>query len=78
MIASGRIPAPVLDDATGGNHWSSYAFTGGITSSSFSGSSFSAGFASQVAPQSSSSGGGGGFSGGGGGGFSGGGGGGSW
>jgi uncharacterized membrane protein len=78
MIASGRIPAPVLADATTGTHWSSYALAGTFDSSSFSGSSFSAGFASQVAPQSSSSGGGGGFSGGGGGGFSGGGGGGSW
>jgi hypothetical protein len=78
MIASGRIPAPVVADATAGTHWSSYALAGSFDSSSFSGSSFSAGFASQVAPQSSSSGGGGGFSGGGGGGFSGGGGGGSW
>jgi uncharacterized membrane protein len=77
MIESGRIPAPVVADATGGNHWSSYAFVGGFSSSSFDGSSFGSSFASQVAPQSSSSGGGGGFSGGGGG-FSGGGGGGSW
>ncbi len=78
MIASGRIPAPVVTDASAGSHWSSYAFVGGFTSSSFDGSSFSSGFSSQVAPVSSSTGGGGGFSGGGGGGFSGGGGGGSW
>ena len=77
MIESGRIPAPVVTDASAGAHWSSYAFVGGFNSSSFNGSSFSSGFSSQVAPQSSSSGGGGGFSGGGGG-FSGGGGGGSW
>jgi len=79
MIASGRIPAPVTEAATTGSHWSTYAFAGGISHSTFDGSSFSSGFASQVAPPaSSSSGGGGGFSGGGGGGFSGGGGGGSW
>ena len=80
MIASGRIPAPVLESATGGSHWSTYAFAGGISHATFDGSAFSSGFASQVAPPaSSSSGGGGGFSGGGGGGgFSGGGGGGSW
>ena len=78
MIASGRIPAPVAEAATTGSHWSTFAFTGGIAHSTFDGSSFSSGFASQVAPPaSSSSGGGGGFSGGGGG-FSGGGGGGSW
>jgi uncharacterized membrane protein len=77
MIESGRIPAPVVSDASAGNHWSSYAFVGGWNSSSFDGGSFSSGFSSQVAPESSSSGGGGGFSGGGGG-FSGGGGGGSW
>jgi uncharacterized membrane protein len=79
MIASGRIPAPVTEAATTGSHWSTYAFAGGISHSTFDGSTFSSGFASQVAPPaSSSSGGGGGFSGGGGGGFSGGGGGGSW
>ena len=77
MIESGRIPEPVVTDASTGHHWSSYAFVGGFHSSSFDGGSFSSGFSSQVAPQSSSSGGGGGFSGGGGG-FSGGGGGGSW
>jgi uncharacterized membrane protein len=77
MIESGRIPAPVVADATAGSHWSSYAFVGGFHSSAFDGSGFSSGFSSQVAPQSSSTGGGGGFSGGGGG-FSGGGGGGSW
>ena len=78
MISSGRIPEPVVAEASGGSHWSSYAFVGGFSGSAFDGSSFSSGFSSQVAPQSSSSGGGGGFSGGGGGGFSGGGGGGSW
>jgi Predicted membrane protein (DUF2207) len=78
MIASGRIPAPVLADATAGTHWSAYAFAGSLDGSSLSGSDFSSGFASQVAPPASSgSGGGGGFSGGGGG-FSGGGGGGAW
>lgn len=77
MIESGRIPEPVVADASSGSHWSSYAFVGGWNSSSFDGGSFSSGFSSQVAPESSSSGGGGGFSGGGGG-FSGGGGGGSW
>jgi hypothetical protein len=79
MIDSGRIPAPVTEAASGQSHWSGYAFAGGIAHTSFDGSTFSSGFASQVAPPaSSSSGGGGGFSGGGGGGFSGGGGGGSW
>ena len=78
MISSGRIPEPVVAEASGGSHWSSYAFVGGFSGSAFDGSSFSSGFSCQVAPQSSSSGGGGGFSGGGGGGFSGGGGGGSW
>ncbi|MDX6582427.1 MAG: hypothetical protein QOI10_1611 [Solirubrobacterales bacterium] len=68
MIKSGRIPAPVVADASSSGAWSAYAFTGGFNSASFSGSSFSSGFSSQVAPQSSSSGGGGGFSGGGGGG----------
>jgi uncharacterized membrane protein len=77
MIESGRIPEPVVADASTGHHWSSYAFASGFNSSSFDGSSFGSGFSSQVAPESSSSGGGGGFSGGGGG-FSGGGGGGSW
>jgi hypothetical protein len=72
MIASGRIPAPVLESSAG---WTGYYFSGGGDASF--GSSFSSGFSSQVAPESSSSGGGGGFSGGGGGG-SGGGGGGSW
>ena len=77
MIESGRIPEPVVADASSGSHWSSYAFVGGWNSAAFDGGSFSSGFSSQVAPESSSSGGGGGFSGGGGG-FSGGGGGGSW
>ncbi len=77
MIASGRIPAPVMEDATASGVWTGYAFTGGFHSDSFDAGGFSSAFASQVAPQSSSSGGGGGFSGGGGG-FSGGGGGGAW
>jgi uncharacterized membrane protein len=75
MIESGRIPAPVMESASGG--WSGYYFAGAVTHSAFDGGSFGSGFASQVAPESSSSGGGGGFSGGGGG-ASGGGGGGSW
>lgn len=79
MIKSGRIPEPVTEMSRTSDTWGGYVFTGSFNSSSFDGSSFSSGFASQVAPQSSSSGGGGGFSGGGGGGgFSGGGGGGSW
>jgi len=78
MIESGRIPAPIAESASSDGNWSSYLFTGAYVNSSFSGTAFSSGFASQVAPESSSSGGGGGFSGGGGGGFSGGGGGGSW
>ena len=78
MIKSGRIPAPVAESASSDGNWSSYMFTGAFVDSSFSGTAFSSGFSSQVAPESSSSGGGGGFSGGGGGGFSGGGGGGSW
>ena len=77
MIKSGRIPAPVAEASSSSDGWSAYAFTGGFAYASFSGSQFSSGFASQVAPESSSAGGGGGFSGGGGG-FSGGGGGGSW
>ena len=43
MIESGRIPAPVVADASAGAHWSSYAFVGGFNSSSFNGSSFSSG-----------------------------------
>jgi uncharacterized membrane protein len=78
MINSGRIPAPVAEASSSSGNWSAYVLAGSFNSASFSGSTFSSGFASQVAPQSSSSGGGGGFSGGGGGGFSGGGGGGSW
>lgn len=70
---SGRIPAPLAEEAAGA--WTSYAFHSGSFGGSFN--SFSSGFSSQVAPESSS-GGGGGFSGGGGGGFSGGGGGGAW
>ena len=77
VIASGRIPEPVVAEATSANLWTAAHFSGmdsGVTPS-FNG--FASAFASQVAPQSSSSGGGGGFSGGGGG-FSGGGGGGAW
>ena len=77
MISSGRIPAPVAE-ASSDSGWTAYAFSSGFNSASFNGSSFSSGFASQVAPESSSGGGGGSFSGGGGGGFSGGGGGGAW
>jgi uncharacterized membrane protein len=75
MIKSGRIPAPVMEQSSSGN-WTYYALSGQMAGSSFDGGSFSSGFVSQVAPESS--GGGGGFSGGGGGGASGGGGGGSW
>ena len=50
MIASGRIPAPVVTDATAGTHWSSYAFVGGFNSSSFDGASFSSGFSSPGRP----------------------------
>ncbi len=77
VIASGRIPEPVLAEATAGNLWVVPHLSGmnsGVTPS-FEG--FASSFSSQVAPQPSSSGGGGGFSGGGGG-FSGGGGGGAW
>lgn len=77
MIKSGRIPAPVVAEASNDGYWTYYAFSGYLGASSLDGSSFGSSFASQVAPQSSSSGGGGGFSGGGGG-FSGGGGGGGW
>ena len=76
VIASGRIPEPVMREATSGV-WL-VPHLGGVHSGvtpSFDG--FASSFTSQVAPQSSSSGGGGGFSGGGGG-FSGGGGGGAW
>lgn len=78
MITSGRIPAPVAEAASSDGSWSTYAFAGAFTSTTFDGGSFGSGFSSQVAPESSSGGGGGGFSGGGGGGFSGGGGGGGW
>jgi predicted membrane protein DUF2207 len=73
VAKSGRIPAPVAEEAAGSGIWTSYAITSGSFGSSFAG--FSSGFASQVAPESSSGSGGGG---GGGGGFSGGGGGGAW
>ena len=79
LIGSGRIPAPVVEEAMTGGIWLYPSLSGmdsGITPS-FEG--FASGFASQVAPvQSSSSGGGGGGFSGGGGGFSGGGGGGAW
>jgi uncharacterized membrane protein YgcG len=77
VIASGRIPEPVMREATTSGVWL-VPHLGGVHSGvtpSFEG--FASGFSSQVAPQSSSGGGGGGFSGGGGG-FSGGGGGGAW
>ena len=77
VIASGRIPEPVMREATTSGVWL-VPHLGGVHSGvtpSFEG--FASSFTSQVAPQSSSSGGGGGFSGGGGG-FSGGGGGGAW
>lgn len=77
VIASGRIPEPVVAEAVSTHAWTAAHLAGmdsGVTPS-FQG--FASSFASQVAPQSSSSGGGGGFSGGGGG-FSGGGGGGAW
>ncbi|MFN8112192.1 MAG: DUF2207 domain-containing protein [Solirubrobacterales bacterium] len=73
VAKSGRIPAPVVAEASSSGLWTSYAITSGSFGSGFDG--FSSGFASQVAPESSSGGGGGG---GGGGGFSGGGGGGAW
>jgi uncharacterized membrane protein YgcG len=75
VAKSGRIPAPVAEEASTGGYWPAYAFYGAGFGSGFD--DFGSGFSSQVAPQSSSSGGGG-FSGGGGGGFSGGGGGGAW
>jgi hypothetical protein len=74
IAKSGRIPAPVAEEASGGGYWTSYAFYGGSFATF---DSFGSDFSSQVAPESSSSGGSG-FSGGGGGGFSGGGGGGAW
>lgn len=76
VVESGRIPAPVGEEAADTGVWTAYAVHPGVFGG-FDG--FSSGFSSQVAPESSSSsGGGGGFSGGGGGGFSGGGGGGAW
>ena len=75
VAESGRIPAPVGEEATNTGSWTAFALYGGVWNSDFN--SFSSDFSSQVAPESSSSGGGGGFSGGGGG-FSGGGGGGAW
>lgn len=77
VIASGRIPEPVMREATTSGVWL-VPHLGGVHSGvtpSFDG--FASSFSSQVAPQSSGGGGGGGFSGGGGG-FSGGGGGGAW
>lgn len=73
VAKSGRIPAPVAEEAASSGLWTSYAITSGSFGSGFGG--FSSGFASQVAPESSSGSSGGG---GGGGGFSGGGGGGAW
>jgi uncharacterized membrane protein YgcG len=73
VAESGRIPAPVAEEAASTGLWTSYAIASGSFGSGFDG--FSSGFASQVAPESSSGSGGGG---GGGGGFSGGGGGGAW
>jgi uncharacterized membrane protein YgcG len=75
VAKSGRIPAPVGEEATSTGSWTAFALYGGAWNSDFN--SFGSGFSSQVAPESSSSSGGGGFSGGGGG-FSGGGGGGAW
>mgnify|MGYP000636778648 CR=1 FL=1 len=75
VAESGRIPAPVGQEASETGSWTAFALYGGHWNSDFN--SFGSGFSSHVAPQSSSSGGGGGFSGGGGG-FSGGGGGGAW
>lgn len=77
LIGSGRIPAPVVEEAMSSGLWVYPHLSGmdsGITPSF---NAFASGFSSQVAPESSSSGGGGGFSGGGGG-FGGGGGGGAW
>ena len=72
VVKSGRIPAPVGEEAEMSGAWTSYAVYSGSFGHDFG--DFSSGFASQVAPESSGSGGGGG----GGGGFSGGGGGGAW
>jgi uncharacterized membrane protein YgcG len=77
VIASGRIPAPVIEEASSTHLWMYTHFSSADSGVTPSFSGFSSGFSSQVAPQSSSSGGGGGFSGGGGG-SSGGGGGGAW
>lgn len=77
VIASGRIPEPVMREATTSGVWLVPHLGGVHTGVTPSFEGFASGFSSQVAPQSSSSGGGGGFSGGGGG-FSGGGGGGAW
>ena len=71
VAKSGRIPAPVGEQAVADASWTVFALHGGSWNSDFNG--FASGFSSQVAPESSSSGGGGG-----GGGFSGGGGGGAW
>ncbi len=75
VAKSGRIPAPVGEEAASSGIWTAYAVQPGF-GSGFGG--FSSGFSSQVAPEASSDSSGGGFSGGGGGGFSGGGGGGAW
>jgi uncharacterized membrane protein len=76
VAESGRIPAPVGQEAADTNSWTTFALYGGAYHARFN--SFGSGFSSHVAPQSSSSGGGGGGFSGGGGGFSGGGGGGAW
>jgi uncharacterized membrane protein len=77
LIGSGRIPEPVVEEASATGLWIGPQFSGMNTGVIASFDGFASGFAGQVAPQSSSSGGGGGFSGGGGG-SSGGGGGGAW
>jgi uncharacterized membrane protein len=76
VIASGRIPEPVVQEAAASGIWIGPHLNGAGAGFSPTFNGFASGFSSQVAPQSSS-GGGGGFSGGGGG-VSGGGGGGAW
>ena len=74
VVGSGRIPAPVGEEAEMSGAWTSYAVYSGSLGHGLG--DFSSGFSSRVAPESSSSSGSSG--GGGGGGFSGGGGGGAW
>jgi uncharacterized membrane protein len=76
VAKSGRIPAPVGEEASSTGSWTAFALYGGAWNASFN--NFGSGFSSQTAPESSSGGGGGGGFSGGGGGFSGGGGGGAW